>query len=187
MQDVANTRKSAALACALLLALSACASPTLGWSGLDVSSGQNRSILPRSGRFEFAGVYRSPQLGRLQLWQRGSHVQGRFDYTRGAACVVGVLEGTLEGNWLRFAWQETHRFPTRLTRQRGGGEFFYDAPLGDQTRPRLFGRRDYRSRLSAPQKNFVQVLRVDGGPITAVRSATNPSQRPPACAATCSC
>ena len=180
-----NTTESALLL--LTLAVSACATPTAGWSGLDVSSGQNRRISPRAGRYAFAGTYRSAQLGTLQLWENGARIHGQFDYARGSVRVIGTLEGSFDGNWLRFDWRETHRSCLGLTHKQGRGELFYDPPLGDQSRPRLFGRRDFSTQLAPPQKNFRELLRVEGGPITAIRLDTNPGAQPMACAATCSC
>lgn len=170
-------RSRSALLLGALLACTACAKPISSWRGLDVSSGLNRVIVAQaSARAAFAGVYRSPQLGRLELQQHEDHIDGRFSYHRGTARVEGALLGRFTGNLLQFRWCERHSVPghaEHTTRKHGSGEFLFDPPLGDQTHPRLFGHRDYLSQLGPPQKNILLRVRVDAGALTATQLSTN--------------
>ncbi len=52
-------------------------------------------------RIDVSGVYTS-NWGRVTLTQRGAHVEGDYVYQH------GHLEGTLDGNLLRYAWTESN-------------------------------------------------------------------------------
>ena len=152
-----------------LLSLCACAPAPVQWRGLDVSAGTMRVIKPQpTVDVRLGGTYYSPQLGSLTLLQDDRSVTGQYRFTRGAARVTGELSGTLEGNLLRFHWSERHETTRYAVRKSGRGTLFYDPPLDAQMQPRLFGHRHYTLRLGPVQKNFKQVLRTDGGPLTAV-------------------
>jgi hypothetical protein len=176
------------LTLSLLFALSACATAEHAWDGLDASSGQ-RLVIHASPTVEYpiSGQYRSPQLGDLRLWQYGTRVCGRFEHTRGDERVTGVLVGRLRGNWLHFDWRELRSSTSGTLQRSGDGQFFYDPPVGDQARPRLFGDRDYLFRFDAGHKGRFETSRVGDGAITAIRLDRPLPPQTAACAVDCSC
>lgn len=181
-------RMGRALMFSVLFALSACATAEHVWNGLDVSGGQRLVIRPSTAvQYQITGQYQSPQLGALHLWQYGTRVCGRFEYSRGDERVIGVLSGTQRGNWLQFDWRELRRSGAGADRRSGDGQFFYDPPAGDQARPRLFGNRDYVSRSDPGHKMRIETLRVGDGAITATSLDAPSTQQTAACAADCSC
>jgi hypothetical protein len=162
-------KRTRALAAVLSLAAVSCASTPV-WRGLDTSSGQNLVITPRAdGPYDLTGWYRSPQLGELRLQQAGARVRGEFATAMGGTrLVVGVLEGDLDGNLLRFSWRE--RGPTRRVSQAHGHGYLLAQPINaDTTRaPQLYGGRDYTIVAPQPAHLPQEGTRI-GEPLTAVR------------------
>jgi hypothetical protein len=137
-------RASLFAALALSLALAAC-TPSYGWTGVDVSSGREVTIV--QGRLPahhgFAGRYRSPQIGLLRLTALQTRVAGAYAYEREGCNVYGQLDGASEGNLLTFAWREDHRECGRSEPVEGRGFFLYEARGESPRRARLFGRWGY--------------------------------------------
>lgn len=73
----------------------------------------------------FTGVYYSPLFGYLHLVQQGPAVRGRWQRPRKDKW--GELNGTANGNLLRFAWTE-HGPPGGTSS--GRGYFVYQRPPG---------------------------------------------------------
>lgn len=145
-----TTRASFALLAALSLAASGCASRPQAhayvWNGLDEASGQNMRVeqgpMPENG--SFTGVYRSPQIGDVEMVQTGNAVVGRYEYDRGSCHVTARFEGTAEGNLLRLRWTENHRPCGRIAPVVGRAYFLYMIETtGDLQRGRIFGRWGY--------------------------------------------
>lgn len=116
------------------------------WEGLDEATSQRVSIRqgPMPSNHTFTGVYRSPQIGDLELVQTGDAVVGRYEYDRGSCHVTARVEGTATGNLLRFNWREDHRVCGRIAPVVGRGYFLYHVErAGDIERGRLFGRWGY--------------------------------------------
>ncbi len=70
----------------------------------------------------FTGVYHSPQYGELHVVQSGPHVVGEYgkDERRGR------IEGSVQGNVLRFRWEERRELVRgRPVRTSGRGYFRY--------------------------------------------------------------
>ena len=53
---------------------------------------------PMPSGHSFSGVYRSPQIGDIDIVQTGDSVVGRYEYDRGSCHVVARLEGSANGN-----------------------------------------------------------------------------------------
>jgi hypothetical protein len=116
------------------------------WAGLDEASGQNLRLQqgPMPANQTFTGVYRSPQIGDIELVQTGDAVVGRYEYDRGSCHVVARIEGNATGNLLRFTWREDHRPCGRIAPVVGRAFFLYHVEeTGDIQRGRLFGRWGY--------------------------------------------
>lgn len=116
------------------------------WSGLDESNGQNVTVSqgPMPTDETFTGVYRSPQIGDLELVQTGSALTGRYEYDRGSCHVTATLEGTVEGNVAQLRWTENHRPCGRIAPVVGRAYFLYMLETtANVTRGRLFGRWGY--------------------------------------------
>jgi hypothetical protein len=66
----------------------------------------------------FTGVWSSPQYGEMHMRQSGSHVIGRYEKDQRK----GRIQGTVEGDLMRFQWEEKRELvrgdPT-VTRGRG--------------------------------------------------------------------
>src|SRR5688572_5949380 len=96
-----------------LLAVAGCGS---GGSRANVEVGS----MPQNG--SFTGVYFSPQYGEMQMVQNGSTVIG--EYTKDER--RGRIQGTVNGNVLRFEWSERRELiQGRPTVNRGRGYFRY--------------------------------------------------------------
>ena len=112
------------------------------WNGLDLSSGRRLHLAPQAGIAQhFDGHYLSPQLGELRLEAaEGASVHGSYRYQRGAARVYGSLNGTVEGNLLRFDWRETHTGTGAPTCVLGSGHLLLGPAAQGTSGQRLFGR-----------------------------------------------
>jgi len=68
----------------------------------------------------FHGVWQSPQYGTMHLCVSGSHVHG--DYEKNER--QGTITGTLDGNLMRFRWEQSREFiPGRPMTTHGNGYF----------------------------------------------------------------
>jgi len=88
--------------------------------------------MPAGGTY--TGVWFSPQYGEMHLEQNGSTVIG--EYTKDDR--AGKIQGTVQGNLLRFAWTEERELVVgRSNINRGRGYFRY--VLGDDGRHNILG------------------------------------------------
>jgi hypothetical protein len=115
------------------------------WTGLDEASGHQMNLQrgPMPAGQTFTGVYRSPQIGDIQIAQTGEAVVGVYEYDRGSCHVHARIEGTTQGNLLKFNWREDHRECGRIEPVVGHGFFLYAMDEGEIPRGRLFGRWGY--------------------------------------------
>lgn len=100
------------------LALTSVALTSAGCGGGDVSIAQGP--MPQGG--SYTGVWHSPQYGEMQLVQTGTSVVGEYhkDERRGR------IQGTVQGNVLRFEWSEERELVAgRPIITRGRGFFRY--------------------------------------------------------------
>ncbi|MEI8255672.1 MAG: hypothetical protein WCJ30_08375, partial [Deltaproteobacteria bacterium] len=81
------------------------------WNDLDEATGQRLNLTQGAmpAGQTFTGVYRSPQIGEIQIVQTGDAIVGQYEYDRGSCHVRARIEGTASGNLLRFNWREDHR------------------------------------------------------------------------------
>jgi hypothetical protein len=87
-----------------------------GGSGVSIPEGP----MPEGG--SFTGVWHSPQYGEMHLVQTGSQVVG--EYTKDER--RGTIQGTVQGNVLRFEWTEQRELiQGRPVTTRGRGYFRY--------------------------------------------------------------
>ncbi len=117
------------------------------WTDVDESSGQRMNLsqgaMPAGQTF--TGVYRSPQIGDIEIVQTGDSVAGRYEYDRASCHVRARIEGTVSGNLLRFNWREDHRPCGRIQPVIGRAFFIYHLEETDGIqRGRLFGRWGYQ-------------------------------------------
>jgi hypothetical protein len=92
------------------------------------ATGIKANAMPAGGNF--TGVYFSPQYGEMNVIQTGSSVVG--DYRKDERS--GRINGTVEGDLLRFEWvEEKAMISNRTTETKGRGYFRYmiDATNGD--------------------------------------------------------
>ena len=76
--------------------------------------------MPEGG--SFTGVYHSPQYGEMHMVQTGDQVIG--EYTKDER--EGRINGTAEGNMLRFEWVESRKLVSnKPTVTKGRGYFLY--------------------------------------------------------------
>ncbi len=88
--------------------------------------------MPSGG--SFTGVYHSPQYGEMHVVQSGSSVVGEY----GKDERKGRIEGTVQGNVLRFRWEERRELVRgRPVRTSGRGYFRY--VRGEDGRDYLLG------------------------------------------------
>jgi hypothetical protein len=116
------------------------------WQGLDEATAQNVTVHqgPMPAGQTFTGVYRSPQIGDIEMVQTGDAIVGRYEYDRGSCHVTARIEGSVTGNLLRYSWREDHRPCGRIAPVVGRGFFLYQVEdTGDIQRGRLFGRWGY--------------------------------------------
>jgi len=87
-----------------------------GGSGVSIAEGP----MPEGG--SFTGVWHSPQYGEMHMVQTGSSVVG--EYTKDER--RGRIQGTVQGNVLRFEWSEQRELVAgRPITTRGRGYFRY--------------------------------------------------------------
>jgi len=85
-----------------------------------VAANVDEGPMPSGG--SFTGVWFSPQYGRMDMVQNGSSVIGRYVKDERK----GDIQGTVEGNVLRFEWRERRELVSgRPTITRGRGYFRY--------------------------------------------------------------
>lgn len=76
--------------------------------------------MPQGG--SFTGVWHSPQYGEMHMVQTGSQVVG--EYTKNER--RGRIQGTVQGNVMRFEWTERRELISGVPQQtRGRGYFVY--------------------------------------------------------------
>ncbi|MCG8557849.1 MAG: hypothetical protein MJD61_21585 [Proteobacteria bacterium] len=76
--------------------------------------------MPEGGSFE--GVWFSPQYGRMDMIQNGDTVLGEYSKDER----TGTLQGDVEGDMLRFSWEEKRALiSNRPTSTKGHGYFRY--------------------------------------------------------------
>lgn len=73
----------------------------------------------------FTGSYSSTQIGDVFFEQTGDAVIGQYAYNRGNCRATGRIEGTAQGNLLRFTWTESQAACGRLAPMRGRGWFLF--------------------------------------------------------------
>lgn len=118
----------------LRLAMAFClAALTVGCGGASAGRADvEPESMPPGGTF--TGVWSSPQYGEMQLVQTGSHVVGRYQKNER----VGRIQGTVQGDLLRFQWEEKREMVQgRPTITRGRGYFKYE--IGDDGRHYAIG------------------------------------------------
>jgi len=74
--------------------------------------------MPEGG--QFGGVWNSPQYGRMDLVQTGSTIVG--EYTKNER--RGRIEGTAQGDLMRFTWTERRELVTGVPRVNRGRGYF---------------------------------------------------------------
>ena len=100
----------------ILLAIAVTASAGCGGGSANVSSGP----MPEGGTY--TGVWHSPQYGEMQMVQTGTQIVGCYVQNERA----GRLQGTIQGNLMRFEWSERREMVVgRPTTTRGRGYFLY--------------------------------------------------------------
>lgn len=106
------------------------------FSGPDLMTGRNVNV--RQGPMPqgelFTGFYRSQLMGDISLQQTGDAVVGDYEYDRAQCHVLGHLEGTVEGNVLRFSWREDKRACGFQTPTTGRGFALYDVSEDNEVR-----------------------------------------------------
>lgn len=117
-------RLAAPLIFAALFLVSAC-----GGSGrASVSPGP----MPPNG--SFTGVWFSPQYGEMHMRQSGAAVIGEYSKDERA----GRIQGTVQGNLLRYTWQETRELVVgRPSTTKGRG--YFKLVIGDDGRENILG------------------------------------------------
>lgn len=115
-----------------LAAASACASAqrptaTYRYAGNDPATMTDVDIRPGpmpEGE-SFTGSYSSTQIGDVFFEQTGDSVVGQYAYNRGNCRATGHIEGTTQGNLMRFTWTESQAACGRLAPMRGRGWFLF--------------------------------------------------------------
>ena len=95
--------------------------------------------MPKGGTF--TGVYHSPQYGEMHMVQTGDQVIGEYSKDER----TGKVNGTADGNVLRFEWVETRRLVSnKPTVMKGRGYFQYmvDAANDDHVLKGEWGHGD---------------------------------------------
>jgi hypothetical protein len=142
------------------------------WRGLDASGGRTLVLAQAAVcGIEFAGTYRSPQLGALQLWHAEDGIQGRYGFVREGVRVSGALDGALEDNLLQLTWRETHHTRDGEQRHHGDGYFLYQPSAVGEPRTRLFGARQHIVLAETVRHNVYDFDRRSAGPMTAIKLA----------------
>lgn len=115
-----SRRFSLVMALALPLALSACGGPKEA-KNANVKAGS----MPEGG--EWAGVYYSQLYGYLHILADGSSANGAWRTTAGDS--FGELNGEIDGNLLKYTWQERRIGAVGADANRKGqGYFVYTVP-----------------------------------------------------------
>jgi hypothetical protein len=103
-----------------MLSVAALALGLVAGCGGDGVRHANVSAGPMPDGQTFTGVWHSPQYGEMQVIQTGAHIVG--EYTRDER--TGRIQGTAQGDLLRFEWQEERELIRgRPTTTRGHGYF----------------------------------------------------------------
>lgn len=75
-------------------------------------------VMPEGG--EFGGVWNSPQYGRMDMVQTGATIVG--EYTKNERS--GRIEGTAQGDLMRFSWTERRELVAGVPRVNRGRGYF---------------------------------------------------------------
>ncbi len=117
---------------ALAAVVTACASTpqtrtVYRYAGNDTATMQDVDIRPgpMPDGEGFTGSYHSTQIGDVYLEQTGDSVVGTYEYDRASCHATGRIEGTAQGNLLRFHWTESQRACGRIAPMRGRGYFLF--------------------------------------------------------------
>lgn len=117
---------------ALGLLVSACSGTTqvrtvYRYAGNDPATMQDVDIRPGAmpDGESFTGSFHSSQIGDVYLEQTGDAVVGTYAYDRASCHATGRIEGTVQGNLLRFHWTESQRACGRIQPLRGRGYFLF--------------------------------------------------------------
>ncbi|MEQ9324064.1 MAG: hypothetical protein RIF41_33175 [Polyangiaceae bacterium] len=79
---------------------------------------------------DWSGVYYSPLFGHLHMVQSGNLVEGKWQRPRKGEW--GKLQGNVDGNLLRFDWEEyVDGLVGPNSKKTGKGYFVYSRPAGD--------------------------------------------------------
>lgn len=112
------------VAAALTMGLSACGPPPVTAKRASVTAG----TMPTDAKWD--GVYYSPLFGFLHVAQTGQRVQGKWERPRKDR--VGEMNGNVDGNLLRFDWNEyTVGLVGPNSRRTGKGYLVYTRPEGE--------------------------------------------------------
>lgn len=121
------TRWAALLVVGLFAASAGCAD-----KGQTIPSSQ-----PLSAQLQFEGVWYSPQFEHMFLRRQGDKVVGVYAYENG-----GRLEGTVDGNLLKFEWEDPG---SKQHAQRGMSGHGYLQLVRKDGEPRLVGEWGYNA------------------------------------------
>jgi len=117
---------------ALAVVVTACAGSSQNrtvyrYAGNDTATMQDVDIRPgpMPDGEGFTGSFHSSQIGDVFLEQTGDSVVGSYAYDRASCHATGRIEGTVQGNLLRFHWTESQRACGRIAPMRGRGYFLF--------------------------------------------------------------
>lgn len=92
---------------------------------------------------DFTGVWFSPQFEHMNLRQSGDRVAGVYTYREG-----GRIEGTVEGNMLRFTWIEPGKKETATRTMKGSGYLQLVVEPGEYEEVNIVGEWGYNDDLT---------------------------------------
>lgn len=130
-------RATLRLTAALLLAVPLAASVGCGGNKNEVAHAQVQpGNMPPEG--EWTGVYYSPTYGYLHLIKEGSTISGKWRTSAGDKW--GELHGTVNGDLVKYEWQETTiGMVGPSAKKTGKGYFKYVIPKGDNVEHEIHG------------------------------------------------
>ena len=80
---------------------------------------------PMPASESFSGSFHSQQIGEVFIDQTGDAVVGTYAYDRASCHATGRIEGTAQGNFMRFTWTESQRACGRIAPLTGRGYFLF--------------------------------------------------------------
>lgn len=124
----------------VLIVTACCAVAVLGCGSGGSGSAKTANVKPGSmpGDASWTGVYYNPLYGWLHIVEEGDLIIGRW--LRPRKDKWGELQGSADGNLLRFDWTE-HEFGLvgPRSKKKGKGYFVYSRPEGDNVDDRIDG------------------------------------------------